>query len=135
MSKYTKCPNLIVTVKENYQKKMAEKLDDPFTASKAYCLILDNFLGKRKTPNMPPLIVNDFLVSDFTAKANLFNNFFASQCSPVVNSSTLPNLSYKTQKQICDFEIKEDYISYNQKLESEQSTWMRCFYSYDTIMW
>ena len=56
------------------------------------------------------MIVNDFVVSDFTTKANLFNNFFASQCSPVVNSSTLPNFCYKTQKRTSDIEIKEDDI-------------------------
>ena len=72
--------------------------------------MLNNFLGKRKTPNIPPLIVNNFAVSDFTTKANLFNNFFASQCSPVVNSSTLPNFCYKTQKRVSDIEIKEDNI-------------------------
>ena len=56
------------------------------------------------------MIVNDFLVSDFTTKANLFNNFFASQCSPVVNSSTPHNFCDKTQKRISDIEIKEDDI-------------------------
>ena len=44
----------------------------------------------------------------FTTKINLFNNFFASQCSPVVNSSKLHNFSYKTEKRISDTEIKED---------------------------
>ena len=39
-------------------------------------------------PNIPPLRVNDFVFSYFTIKANLFYNFFASQCPPVVNSST-----------------------------------------------
>ena len=29
MSKSTECSNLIVTEKENYQKKMAKKLDNP----------------------------------------------------------------------------------------------------------
>ena len=85
MIKSTECSNLMLTVKENYQKKMAEKLDNPFTDPKAYWSILNNFLGKKKTPNIPPLILNDFLFSDFTTKANLFNNFFASQCSPVAN--------------------------------------------------
>ena len=36
MSKSTECPNLIVTAKENYQKKMAEKLDKPLTVPKPY---------------------------------------------------------------------------------------------------
>ena len=99
----------ILTAKENYQKKMAEKLDNPFAAPKAYWSILTNFLGKRKTPNIPPLIVNEFVVSDLTTKANIFNNFFALQCSPVITSSTLPNFCYKTQKRISGIEIKEDY--------------------------
>ena len=43
-------------------------------------------------------------------KANLFNNFFTSQCTPVVNSSTLCNFCCKTQKRISDIEIKEDDI-------------------------
>ena len=50
------------------------------------------------------------MVWNFTAKANLFNNLFASQCSPVVNSIILPNFYYKTQEQISDIEIKEDGI-------------------------
>ena len=92
MSKPTSCSNLIVTAKENYQKKMTEKLDNSFAAPKTYWSILNNFLGKRKAANIPRLIVIDFVVSDFTRKANLFNNFFASQCPPVVNYSTLPVL-------------------------------------------
>ena len=84
---------------------MAEKLDNPFTAQKANWPILSNFLGNRKILNIPPIIVNDFVVSDFTTKANQLNNFFPSQCSPVVNSSTLPKFCYKTQKQISYFEM------------------------------
>ena len=56
------------------------------------------------------MIENDFAISDFTTKVNLFNNFFASQDSPVVNSSTLPNFSYKIQKGISNIEIKEDHV-------------------------
>lgn len=90
---------------------MTEKLDNPFTAPKTYCSIVNNFLGKKKkNPNIPSLIVNDFVVWDFTTKANLFNNFFPSQCFPLVNSSTLPSFCYKTQKQITDVEIKEGDI-------------------------
>ena len=90
MSKSTECSELTVTTKENYQKNMAEQLDKPFTAPKAYWSIINNFFCKRKTPNIPPLVVNNFVVPSFTTKANLFNNFFASQCSPVANFSTLP---------------------------------------------
>ena len=81
---------------------MTEKLDNLFKAPKAYWSIFNNFLRKRKAPNVRPLIVNDFVIPDFTTKANLFNNFFISQCSPAVNSSAPPNFSYKPQKQISD---------------------------------
>ena len=58
------------------KKNLSEKVDKPFTAPKAYLPILNNFFGKRKIVNVPPLTVNDFAVSDFMTKANLFNNFF-----------------------------------------------------------
>ena len=94
MIRSTERSNLIVTAKENYQKKMTEKLDDSFTAPNAYWSIISNFSGKRKNSNILPLIVNYCLVSNFITKANLFNIFFASQYSPVVNSSAAPNFSY-----------------------------------------
>ena len=59
---------LAVTSRGNYQKKVPEKIDNSFTAPKAYWSILNNFLHKRKTPNISPLIVNDFVVSDLTQK-------------------------------------------------------------------
>ena len=52
MSKSTECSNLIVTAKGNYRKKMTQKLDHHLAAPKAYWSILNNFLGKRKTPNI-----------------------------------------------------------------------------------
>ena len=41
---------------------------------------------------------------------NLFNNYFASQCTPIKNGSKLPNLSYKTEKILTSFDIKADNI-------------------------
>ena len=96
--------------KRKLSEKMAEKLDQPLTAPKAYWSIFSNFLGKRKTPNILPLIINDFVVSDFTTKANILNNFFTSQCFSVVNSRTLRNFCYNMQKLITDIEIKEGDI-------------------------
>ena len=43
-------------------------------------------------------------------KAELFNNYFASQCSLVKNASTLPNLGYKTDERLNYFERKENDI-------------------------
>ena len=43
-------------------------------------------------------------------KAELFNNYFASQCSLVKNASTLPKLGYKTDERLNYFERKENDI-------------------------
>ena len=43
-------------------------------------------------------------------KAELFNNYFASQCSLVKNASTLPNLGYETDERLNYFERKENDI-------------------------
>ena len=43
MSKSTECSYLIVTAKENSQKKMAAELDNHFTAPRAYWSILNSF--------------------------------------------------------------------------------------------
>ena len=88
---------------------MAEKLVNPVVDPKASWSILNNFFGK-KAPNIPSLVVNGSLVSDFTTKANLFNNFLVSQCSLVANSNTLASFSHETEKRISSVETKEDNI-------------------------
>ena len=52
-----------------------------------------SFYDGRKVSLIPPF--NKY-VSDFKEKANCFNEFFSLQCSPVVNSSVLPDISYLT---------------------------------------
>ena len=55
MSKSTECSNLIVTEKENYQKKMAKKLDNPLQSprppapppNKKKILVNTNLFGKK----------------------------------------------------------------------------------------
>ena len=58
-----------------------------------------------------PLLVNGQFVSDFCTKANLFNNFFVSICTPVKNSSVLPLFSYRTNARITLFHFAEEDIS------------------------
>ena len=55
-----------------------------------------SFYNGRKVPLIPPILKGNKYVSDFKEKANYFNEFFSLQCSPVVNSSVLPDKSYLT---------------------------------------
>ena len=89
---------------------MSAKLDNPKSVLKTYWSIIYKFLSNEKTPIIPSVFVNGELVSDLEQKANLFNNYFASQCTPIKNSSKLPNFSYKTEKILTSFDIKDDDI-------------------------
>ena len=40
----------------------------------------------------------------------MFNNYFVSQCTPIKNGSKLPNFSYKTEKILTLFDIKDEDI-------------------------
>ena len=91
---------------------MTIKLQDPKTAAKMYWAILSRLHYKKKIPAVPPLFVNGKFVSDFCEKANLFNNFFASICTPIKNSSVLlPLFSYRTNASITSFDFTEEDIS------------------------
>ena len=47
-------------------------------------------------PSRPPLFENVEIVSDYAKKAEIFNEYFASQCSPFTNEYELPQFRLKT---------------------------------------
>ena len=104
------CASIIIESEERYIAKMSSKLDNPQTVPKTYWPVINKFLSNKKTPIIPPLLVNGKRVSDFKGKADLFDNYFASQCTPIKNDSKLPNFSYKTEKILTTFDIKDDDI-------------------------
>ena len=94
----TEISTLILERKEKYYHDLSMKLNDPKTSAKTYWSILKSFYNDSKIPLIPPLLVNNKIVSDFTEKANLFNDFFATQCKPLSYNSVLPStISFKTQ--------------------------------------
>ena len=62
---------------------MTTKLQDPKTAAKTYWAILSRLIYNKKIPAIPSLLVKGKFVSDFCEKTNLFNNNFASICTPI----------------------------------------------------
>ena len=69
----------------------AKKLSDPKTSSKTYWSILKTFYNTKKVPIIPPILIENKLETDFLKKANYFNMFFTSRCTPLSNSSSLPS--------------------------------------------
>ena len=56
----------------------------------AFWFILETFYSGNKVPLIPSLLVNYKFISNFKENTNLFNNYLASQCTPITNSSALP---------------------------------------------
>ena len=86
----TKFSEMILKRKEDYYCALSDKLNDPHNSAKSYWSILKTLYNGKKIPLIPPILISNKLVSNFKEKANHFNDFFASQCTPVPNNSTLP---------------------------------------------
>ena len=82
---------LINKSKQNYYSRVASKLTNVQRNSKIYWSLLNRFLDNKKVPVIPPLFHENKFVTDFKEKDELFNVFFAKQCSLIKNSSKLPS--------------------------------------------
>ena len=67
---------LISIRKEEYYNNLSKKLNDPNTSAKTYWSILKSFYKGTRVPLIPPLLVNNKILSDLNEKANLFNDIF-----------------------------------------------------------
>ena len=91
--------------------RLSAKLKDPSTARKTNWSILNKSLSNKKIPIIPFILVDGKVVSNFAKKAELFDSYFASQCTPVINKSQLASLEFKTSKRIEKITFTDDYIN------------------------
>ena len=65
---------------------------------------------KKKIPIISPLLIDDNFVTDIQTKANIFNTFFAEQCTPL-NSSVFPaNQMFFIRSRLTCINFNEDEI-------------------------
>ena len=112
------CTQEILEAKKNYIFTMSKKLEESKTAPKAYWAILNCLIYNKKIPAIPLLFVKGNFVSDFSLKANLFNDFYASICTPIQNSKVLPPLKYRTSKKFNSFSVFEKDILFMEQWPS-----------------
>ena len=73
--------------------------------------ILKGFYNGKRVPLVPPLLVNNKFVTDFKAKANIFNDFFSKQCTPLTNGRKLPeNQAYLTNSRSNSVPFSDDLV-------------------------
>ena len=108
---------------------MTTKFEHSDTAPKSYWKILNRLFCNEKIPAIPPLFVDGSFISDYCKKANLFNNFFVSICTPIKKNSVLSALLYKTNTRINSFPVtNRDILSIIKSLNSSKS------HGYDNIL-
>ena len=79
--------------------------------AKTYWLILKTFYKDQKIPLIPLLLADNKFVTDFKTKANIFNEYFAEQCTPLKNSSELAiNQRFLTQSRLTSLDLNEEEI-------------------------
>ena len=91
---------------------MTTKLEYSNAAPKIYWAILNRLLYNKNIPAIPILFTDGSFISGYCKKANLFNNFFVSLCTPIKNNSVLPPILCKTNTKINFFHVrKKDILS------------------------
>ena len=122
MEKATECTNELLEAITNYVLKMGKKLEDSHEAPKAYWTISNHLINNKKIPAILSLFVDGNTISDFCAKANIFNNYFASICTPIKSASDQPLFLFKTNTRINSFNVTEsDILSIIKSLDSTKA--------------
>ena len=81
-------------------EKLITELNDLIFSTKTLCY-----------ENLPKKLNNPLFVNDTKTKADIFNNFFAEQCTPLKNGSKLPsNQIYLTQSKLVSLDFNEDEV-------------------------
>ena len=101
---------LIEDAKRNYILKAGNTLASPGTSRKRYWSLINTFLNKAKIPIIPPLLENGLFVTDFTEKAQLFNDHFILQCTTIDTESKIPTNFPAPSSLINDFPITDEKI-------------------------
>ena len=82
--------NLILPTKKSYYENLGKKLNDPTLQSRTYWSVLKGFYNGKGVPVNPPLLVNKQFVTDFKARANIFNDFFHKHYLSLASGTKLP---------------------------------------------
>ena len=96
-----RCKVAIDEAKFNYFTRLGNELNNPDIGSKKYWSILNQILHKRKIPKILPIQNSrNILITDVSEKANIFNHFFANQCSLIETDSELPPDLFHTDQRL-----------------------------------
>ena len=101
---------LIKEAKVAYYTNLGNKLSDPLTWQKHFWTAYKKINNKKRNTNIPRIIDDGFFISNHKKKADIFNEYFANQCTRNVNDSVLPNFVSKTDASLHNVSVTTEYI-------------------------
>ena len=103
--------------------KSQKKLSHPSTSPECCWTLLKTLLNDSKILCIPPLFHDNKFITDFKEKGEIFNSFFAKQCSLIDNGITLPSLfPLIPEKSLSDVDfLVEDIKNIINKLDSNKA--------------
>ena len=102
---------LISKAKSLYYVNLSKKLNNVLLEAKTYLSILKTFYNDKTIPLIPPLLINHKFLTDIQAKGDIFNKFFADQCTPLKNNSMIPTKQlFMTQAKLRSLDFNEGKI-------------------------
>ena len=114
----------ICHAKSKYFDKLYAKLEDPNTAPKQYWKISKSFYGCKRSNSIPSIVHNGAQYNTASDKAEVFNNYFASQqqlCFP--NHHELPPLIIETVNNLDKITVSEHEVKkILQQLDTNKAT-------------
>ena len=91
--------------KQNYDKKIADKLQDPSTCNKEYWHLSKLVYGNKVKTGIPSIIDDNQIISDSQHKANLFNQHFSRKSKLPEQTPQLPPVQYVTDARLDSIEV------------------------------
>ena len=84
---------------------------EPSTSPKTYRSVLKSFHNNKKMPCVPPIFYENRFATNSKEKAELFNSFFANQCSIIDNGREIPSFLHpKTDESLSNTTFTEKGI-------------------------
>ena len=101
---------MVTDAQEKYLGSQGGRLSKSGTTiQQIWSIIKSTFLKKSKNLVIPPILFNNTFISDIQEKANLFNNYFAQQCT-LLDGSCLPPFTLRTKNTLLDVPFDDSAI-------------------------